>query len=143
MITYLSNFLTFPQIKVKAIFQMDKVNLQYGSLSEQEIKLTDLTYGDFSDENVFELWNLDTDQEKRMIIHDLKLNHVYRPSIKIFEDISDTQRLIHECEKEDFVCDFWTCNNNETIPASAVCNGTDFTGILTTKILYISSGTKG
>ena len=107
---------------------MDKANLQYGSLSKQEITLTDLTYGDFGDENVFEFWNLHENQENGMIIHDLKLSHIYRPSIRIFADLSDTSKLIHECEKADFVCDFWTCKNNETIPASAVCNGTDFTG---------------
>ena len=109
---------------------MEKANLQFGALSKQEITLKDLTYGEVIDENVFEFWNLHNNEKNGMVISDLKLSHVYRPSIRIFADLSNSQKLIHECEEADFRCDFWTCKNNETIPASTVCNGTEFTGCL-------------
>ena len=55
-------------------------------------------------------------------------NNLFQKTIKIFADISNNQKLVHKCIEEDFICNFWTCDNNEIIPASAVCNGTNFDG---------------
>ena len=109
---------------------LDKANIQYGSLSRQEITLKDLTFGNASDKEISATHqNLQQDDEANHItIHNLKLARVYRPTIRIFSDISNTSKSIHECVQDDFVCDFWKCNNNETIPASAVCNGTSPSG---------------
>ena len=100
---------------------MDEATIQYGTLSKQQITLQDLTFGNHLGEDTF-------DKRTNTTIHELKLNHVYRPTIKIFADISNNQKLVHKCIEEDFICNFWTCDNNEIIPASAVCNGTNSDG---------------
>ena len=69
---------------------MDKANIQYGSLSRQEITLKDLTFGNASDKEISATHqNLQQDDEANHItIHNLKLARVYRPTIRIFSDIS-------------------------------------------------------
>ena len=108
---------------------MDKANIQYGSLSKQEITLKDLT----SDKEILPTYqNLRSQNQdekaNHITFHNLRLARVYRPTIRIVSNLSNTSKSIHECVQDDFVCDFWKCNNNETIPASAVCNGTSPSG---------------
>ena len=114
-------FQTFSKQKIQASFLMDEAHLQYGTLSKQQITLQDLTIGSSLGDDNF-------DEKNNTTIHALKLNHVYRPTINIFADVSNSQKLVHKCIEEDFICNFWTCDNNEIIPASAVCNGTNFDG---------------
>ena len=114
-------FQTFTKQKIQASFLMDDAHLQYGTLSKQQITLQDLTIGSSLGDDTF-------DERNNTTIHALRLNHVYRPTIKIFADISNSQKLVHKCIEEDFICNFWTCDNNEIIPANAVCNGTNYDG---------------